>query len=277
MRIFIIILWLLLGVGYWYCASQCCGAGDSRESVSQVQTVPAIASKVVSEKPLLFRWSDRNPMYGKNWNSYKDSIVGSLKDNQILQITGLYSKNEENKTKFQNLGIARADSVRRSIGIAEDRAKLLSRLVNDDRLDKSNPFEAIIFNNMISSEKIKEETVVDRFNNVSTRTTIYFPFNSTNKLNDGEVESYLNDVAAKVKSSGEKVQLVGHTDNVGDNASNMNLGLARANVIKNYLISRGVNPTRVIAQTKGETLPIASNNDDSGRAKNRRTELTIIK
>ena len=277
MRIFIIILWLLLGVGYWYCASQCCGDGDSRDKVSQLETIPAVASKVISEKPLLFRWSDRNPMYGKNWNSYKDSIVGSLRDNQILQITGLYSRNEENKTKFQNLGIARADSVRRSIGIAENRAKLLSRLVNDDQLNRANPFEAIVFNNMVNSDKIKEETIVDQDNNVSKRTTIYFPFNSTNKLNDGEVESYLDDVAKKVKASGEKVQLVGHTDNVGDNASNRDLGLARANVIKNYLIGKGLNPSRIIAQTKGETMPIASNNDDAGRAKNRRTELTIIK
>ncbi len=277
MRIFIIILWLLLGVGYWYCASQCCGDGDSRDKVSQLETIPAVASKVISEKPLLFRWSDRNPMYGKNWNSYRDSIVGSLRDNQILQITGLYSRNEENKTKFQNLGIARADSVRRSIGIAENRAKLLSRLVNDDQLNRANPFEAIVFNNMVNSDKIKEETVVDQDNNVSKRTTIYFPFNSTNKLNDGEVESYLDDVAKTVKASGEKVQLVGHTDNVGDNASNRDLGLARANVIKNYLIGKGVNPSRIIAQTKGETMPIASNNDDAGRAKNRRTELTIIK
>ncbi len=277
MRIFIIILWLLLGVGYWYCASECCDGRTTTEQVSEVEKVPPITSRVVADDPLLFRWSDRNPIYGKNWNRYKDSIAGSLKDNQILQITGLYSRNEENKTSFENLGIARADSVRRAMNIAEDRARLLGRIVPDSRLDRNNPFEAIVFSNMVNSDKIKEETVVDNNNQVRKRTTIYFPFNSTNKLNDGEVESYLNEVASSVKASGERVQLVGHTDNVGDNASNQDLGLARAQVIKNYLISRGVNPNKILTQSRGEAQPIASNNDASGRAKNRRTELTIIK
>jgi OmpA-OmpF porin, OOP family len=275
--IIIIILWFLLGIGYWFCANECCtGSVGNRESLSEVQTIPPVASELVSEKPLQFRWSDRNPVYGKNWNQYNDSLKSALKANQILQITGLYSDKEENKTKFENLGIARADSVRNAMGLTADQATLASRLVPDNSLDRANLFEAINFNALINSKNVKEETVVDDNNNVSRRTTIYFPFNSTNKLNDSEVEAYLNDVAKRLSSNSEKVQLTGHTDSLGDTTANQALGLARAMVIKNYLIGKGINPTRILTDSKGESSPIASNDTDEGRAKNRRTELAIF-
>jgi len=79
-----------------------------------------------------------------------------------------------------------------------------------------------------------------------------------------------------VKSSGQKVRLTGHTDSLGNDAYNMNLGRQRANIIKNYLMEQGVPSSQIIAQSRGESQPIASNATEQGRAKNRRTELQII-
>lgn len=71
------------------------------------------------------------------------------------------------------------------------------------------------------------------------------------------------------------VEIAGHTDDVGDEESNMKLSEARANTVRNYLISKGISPGRVIAKGYGESQPIAPNSSAEGRQRNRRTEVRI--
>ena len=73
------------------------------------------------------------------------------------------------------------------------------------------------------------------------------------------------------------IEIAGHTDDVGDDESNMKLSKARAETVRNYLISKGITTNRVIAKGYGETQPIASNTTVEGRQKNRRTEVRINK
>lgn len=56
----------------------------------------------------------------------------------------------------------------------------------------------------------------------------------------------------------------------------MNLSKARAEAVRNYLISKGITPHRVIAKGYGETQPISPNTTEAGRQKNRRTEVRIL-
>lgn len=72
------------------------------------------------------------------------------------------------------------------------------------------------------------------------------------------------------------VEIGGHTDNVGDDASNLTLSQNRANIVREYLIKKGIAPNRIIAKGYGETEPIASNDTPEGRQKNRRTEVKIV-
>jgi OmpA-OmpF porin, OOP family len=72
------------------------------------------------------------------------------------------------------------------------------------------------------------------------------------------------------------LKLAGHTDNVGSDANNMKLSKDRAESVKNYLVSKGANPSRIEATGYGETQPIASNKTAAGRAKNRRVEFTLF-
>ncbi|MCL4165843.1 UNVERIFIED_CONTAM: hypothetical protein GTU68_047178, partial [Idotea baltica] len=92
-----------------------------------------------------------------------------------------------------------------------------------------------------------------------------------------EVENYLDDVADRVKKSGERVRLTGHTDSFGDDASNQRLGQNRADIIKRYLVSKGVASSKILTASKGESSPLTTNATKAGRAENRRTELQIIK
>jgi outer membrane protein OmpA-like peptidoglycan-associated protein len=73
-----------------------------------------------------------------------------------------------------------------------------------------------------------------------------------------------------------KIQLEGHTDNIGNAADNLKLSENRAKAVVNYLISKGVDSKRLAAKGFGATQPIADNTTDEGRAQNRRTELKIV-
>ncbi len=73
-----------------------------------------------------------------------------------------------------------------------------------------------------------------------------------------------------------KVQIEGHTDNVGNAADNMKLSENRAKAVVNYLVSKNISITRLTAKGFGATKPIAENNTEEGRAQNRRTELKVV-
>lgn len=74
-----------------------------------------------------------------------------------------------------------------------------------------------------------------------------------------------------------KIQLEGHTDNVGTAADNQKLSEARARSVVNYLIDKGnIRPERLAAKGFGATKPVAENSTEAGRAQNRRTELKVV-
>lgn len=81
-----------------------------------------------------------------------------------------------------------------------------------------------------------------------------------------------------VKMPGFKVQIEGHTDNVGDAKANMKLSEKRAEAVMNYLIDVCKTPSnRLKAKGFGDTQPVADNNNERGRAKNRRVDFSVTK
>lgn len=77
------------------------------------------------------------------------------------------------------------------------------------------------------------------------------------------------------ENSSIKMQIEGHTDNVGDEMANLNLSKKRAEAVKQFLIENGITSSRLTTIGKGETEPIDSNETKEGRANNRRTEFVI--
>ena len=69
---------------------------------------------------------------------------------------------------------------------------------------------------------------------------------------------------------------VGHTDSVGSDDYNQKLSLRRAEAVKAYLVSKGVDTARVYTEGKGETQPMADNATAEGRAKNRRVTVEVV-
>lgn len=73
-----------------------------------------------------------------------------------------------------------------------------------------------------------------------------------------------------------RIQIEGHTDNQGEAAYNQQLSERRANSVAQYLIEKGIAPTRITRKGFGESLPAQSNDTEEGRAANRRTECRIV-
>lgn len=103
---------------------------------------------------------------------------------------------------------------------------------------------------------------------------LFFATNRTNIL--PESEQALNDLAQFLKDNdGVNILITGHTDAVGSDAANMRLSEGRANAVRSSLIQHGVDGARIVAEGKGETEPIATNDTEEGRAQNRRVEFVI--
>jgi OOP family OmpA-OmpF porin len=92
-----------------------------------------------------------------------------------------------------------------------------------------------------------------------------------------EGKAKLDDLASKVKAINlEVIIAVGHTDSVGTDAYNQKLSVRRAEAVKAYLVSRGIEKNRVYTEGKGEKQPVADNKTAEGRAKNRRVDIEVV-
>lgn len=97
------------------------------------------------------------------------------------------------------------------------------------------------------------------------------------KLNPSSYKS-LDELATFMKRKITMViEIAGHTDNVGSAENNLGLSQKRAETVRNYLITKGVLPTRITAKGYGQNEPVATNDTENGRQQNRRTEVRIIK
>jgi OOP family OmpA-OmpF porin len=87
----------------------------------------------------------------------------------------------------------------------------------------------------------------------------------------------LDDLVGKLNGMNlEVIIAVGHTDSIGTDAYNQKLSVRRAEAVKAYLQSKGVDPARIYTEGKGEKQPVDSNKTAAGRAKNRRVEIEVV-
>ena len=233
-----------------------------------------IVKEGAPKENLGFAWNDPNPIPGTNFEEFKkEEILKQMTANNILQITGLYVPTETAPEGFDNMGVARADALRNLLkdDIPISRIDISSR--NVSRLDTTGgtPFSAVTFS--WKNPLAKEETTIIATENEAT---IYFPFNSSVRDANPQVDQYLAQVAERLKQSEEKVQITGHTDNIGEEAQNFQLGLQRAESIRDNLVKAGIPADRISIESKGEKQPATSNDTEDGRHRNRRTVLRIL-
>lgn len=243
--------------GIWSCnITECCK--------------PVLVEKPISNtEPILFGWQSDSCVLGISYPVYLDSLMRLTRDGKQIIITGQYKASEQNNTKFENLGIARAEAIKLlfSQKIPSERITTRAELVGEDNKDHNqlSVCHSILF------EPLK---LVEEFEN---RAIIYHGYNTTEWDKNEQIVSYLDKVASKLVKEGGHVLLMGHTDNVGNDEFNMKLGQSRSDAIKKYLIDKGVKGSQIKTGSKGKSSPIESNETEEGRAKNRRTELEFSK
>jgi len=109
---------------------------------------------------------------------------------------------------------------------------------------------------------------------VTFESGLLFDFDS-DQLREASKENLTNLANSLSKFGDSKMLLVGHTDNTGTESYNLDLSRRRASAVASYLISRGVPSARMSTSGRGETEPIAPNDNDADRQKNRRVEVAI--
>lgn len=131
----------------------------------------------------------------------------------------------------------------------------------------------------INDAKVQTEVVVDTSltntevdPNVLLNMQIEYPTGSF-KIPE-TVISNLNTIASILKEDGQKIHIIGHTDNIGDSTTNKVLSKNRAEGIKTYLVSQGVLSENIVTEGLGSEKPIADNSTDIGRQLNRRIEFS---
>ena len=131
-------------------------------------------------------------------------------------------------------------------------------------------FRSALAESEAASIKREQEVLV-----LSFQSDFWFDFDS-GVLKPGAYREI--DRVAKIlnRYPGSTIRVEGHTDSVGVETYNLELSKRRARAVKNALIAKGVNPSRIGTMGFGEARPVADNNKDEGRQLNRRVEIIIV-
>lgn len=265
------ILWFWF-CDFWYTCrieSVCYSCGNKTTLVEKkkevIETLPATDAR----KPIDFKFSEVKPYKNDGFSDYYSSLLDGDEDDNRLEIVGWYWGNEENTSDYENMGIARANALKALLAkdVATERIKISSKLMDGDASEKEY-FEAAEFV-WIAKPKTLER--------VGDKMIVRFPYNSVEKDFDEKVDDYLDKLSVQLKETGDRVLLVGHTDNRGGHENNAILGMRRAKMIRDILVQKGVSPNKIFTKTKGETEPIDVNTTSEGRHNNRRTEIKVLK
>lgn len=251
---------------YWYTCKIKGFCGNEIHTEQQVEPEEKQVAEV-EYGPLTFNWKGQEALTTNKWGGYMNGIITRGSEGQLLVISGPYYTDEVAPPGFDNMGLARASRVR----------DLLAGKLDAERIELSshslgNRDPATI---RFGDARLKWVTRNENVQETMDGALIYFPYNSDKKISNPNIEAYLNTLANNLKENGGSISVIGHTDNAGSAEYNKSLGMERAISVKQTLMSRGVDASKISTSSMGEAQPIASNDTESGQRKNRRTEIII--
>ncbi|MCO6161343.1 OmpA family protein [Flavobacterium sp. NRK F7] len=299
-----IIITMLLGSWLYvmYCCPCCSEETIPTKPETTISNVNTKKTTLTESNPFAFHFSTPDITYSciDNFN-FKSSnfalllpIADSLglgialmkeaveKGEGKLKLFGLYQDNESNTSIFPNLGLARANAVKNylvSQGIAEKNIEISELVEENLNFDNDTVFGAMRFEwipNKILGNATKNWAEIKK-NSKANPLTLYFETGQSTisltqqqKKQFAEIVDYINHV------EGAKISITGHSDNdPGVRHTNQYYSEQRAQFAKAYFVSNGIPENKIEVSGKGELQPIADNSTEVGRAKNRRTEITI--
>ena len=184
-----------------------------------------------------------------NWNSYVQKLINP----SLLQIS-------RGELKIDGTVV----SVRGEVGNEAQRQKIPSDIATS--LDPS-----YTVNNRLRVSA-SEQNILD---NTLGKRTVEFESSKATMTPTGL--AILDEMSAAMRQlKNKKVEIIGHTDNQGLRATNQTLSAARAEAVKQYLVSKGINGDLLSASGQGADRPVTTNDTVDGRARNRRIEFRIV-
>lgn len=201
---------------------------------------------------------------------------------QKITITGYATSDETNSSTFENLGLARANDIKKffvSKGLSGSQFDTKGEIVDKWKTSKDTllgPAEYKFETPEAAPAVTTDEWVIlkDKIN--GDPLILHFSTNkSSNQLSEAEKQKVADLVKYMDHVKDAVILAVGHSDNVGNRDSNVVLGQKRAEFSKNYLSKKGIDGSRITTDSKGPDEPIGENATAEGKANNRRTVITI--
>ncbi|MEL6989247.1 MAG: OmpA family protein [Bacteroidota bacterium] len=297
-RFFLILLlligWILLGL--FFCRKYLCGLSNSI-AAAPAAAAAAPAKDVCTTKWLLkdgrfstkevannfrFRKSTfTTPNLNNDLSIAVDKIVDHLKknDKKSLTITGYYDDDETNRSILGNLGLARANTIKRIFtgkGIGSNRVNIASELVEENCFKN----DSLMRGGLLAFGTMGDNA--DRISDIKTRLfgkpiILHFGTNQDEISLDAQQRQDFTDLLYYLDNvPSAKLDVSGHTDNEGDRNYNINLSKERADFARDYLQRNGgLNASRMDVQGFGPDKPVATNSTAEGKAQNRRVEIIL--
>ena len=214
--------------------------------------------------PLVFKCDSDVPITNDLWTAKKNEIIAAKTVGKKLLVLGPYFEGED-----ESMGYSRAEKIKELLvnDLGEEVFELEAMPAGDCESAKSKS---------LHGARIKWVTRNEHVIEYLDRTYIYFKYNTTKPIDTRNVVVYLDNLIDYLKSSGESVLITGHTDADGSDEFNVELGLKRANRVKDYLMKNEIPAEKLSIESKGKSVPLSTNQTPEGRQKNRRVVLTII-
>ena len=288
-----IIIAILIGTYFYlnYCS----------ECSTKVDDVPAIVAPMTPE-PTSYPFAFRDGKYAYKVNDNYNFKVSSadiimpiaakigrgieglktfLTENpgKSFDITGYYKSDETNNTAFPNLGLARANAVKNHLvsqGIPSAQINTMGQLM-DNMVPDENIYRGPIAYSLEGESTTAKDDLKALYDQIKADPLVlYFDTSESSIDLTPEQRQKFADISRYLdKDANATCEITGYTDNTSSRTTNMALGQRRADFAKEYLVKNGIAATKIKTSSKGPDDPVASNATEEGRAKNRRTVVTL--
>ena len=292
--VLMLIIWILFGCWLYHCCCCCCNTRlESSKSYSGLNITDEDGFSAKTDDNFSFKVNDfelhdLKPTVTTTLKSAVDYLNSNPEKGVMLE--GNYLSGEENNSIYPDLGIARATALKNwfiNQGVSADRILLNSKLLQDSSSLQGDTLwggTSISFSDLeikrtedggTSIEETKiDDAIVSKLK--ANPMVLYFETNASSLNPTAQQRQDFADISKFLAlDQTAKLLINGHADNVGQTDHNLKLSQDRANFAKSVLVRNGVSSAQINVKGFGSSQPIASNNTEAGKSKNRRVEITF--
>jgi OmpA-OmpF porin, OOP family len=302
------IIWLLLGLAGWlgfsrYLQMRSCGCGTlaaaaattTGASAALATPVAAASSILIADGSKLNVGFNDNLLFAKNGYEYKQPLSAKLNSvfqqtadylkatpTRAMKITGVYAASEKNTSVYENLGVGRANNVKTiftALGVPATQIMTDAYMQPDLSLANNQVVGGATYS--FSTLETKKPEADARLMSIEKRIKVapmvlYFETGKdVLQISDQQRKDFADIQYYVERKPDTKLVVSGHTDNRGAAEKNKLLSKGRADFVQKQLGKSGFDLRQISTTGFGQEKPIAPNEDENGRMKNRRVEISI--